>query len=172
MRRLIPIASLLIAFSTAVAQEDSPPLLADLAKLNLHVVKAEMVEELRTVDMGGETVIAPTGDNVLVVVTLEGLVEQPWRLTLATDSFTAIYEFLDLPDDDMLSVGLRRSSGITGWKDRWLLKPDQGNIQSTAFLRDPGPITIKAAFIIPDDVDTFSVRVPTVAEGEAEVIGG
>ena len=157
----------------AVAQEEMPPLLADLTHLQLKVTTVEAVEELRTADIGGETVIAPDDDEVLLVVTLEGMAQESWRVPFQTDGFSAIYEAPETFGDEVeMRPEIRRSSGVAwereGDPSRWLLKPERGNIMCTQYAREPGPVAIKVAFVIPADAESFTVRVPSSA-GVAEV---
>ena len=155
-------------------QEEEPPLLLGLAQLRLQVAETEIVDELSTSGLAGEEKVTPTTGSVLVVVTLAGQIDEAWRLTITPDEFAAMYEVAEeLPDgQERIIANVVRSCAtafaIDG-RERWKIKPEKGQIVSTHQLREPGPVTVKAAFLLPDKVESFFVRIPTVAAGEAEL---
>ena len=166
-RRTAPLLfCLAILFASSVTAE--LPLLKSLSALSLEVVGTETVARLES-PVTGMALVAPEGCR-LYVVTLRGNIVEPCRIPLSPQGFAAVYEVPEAGKPGA-AVGISRSEGTTG-----LTPPYVWNIPShhkqgtfTSYVRKTGPLTLKAVFVIPASVKSFSVTYPALVSGEATV---
>ena len=167
MRTISLLALCLPAFAAAQDDQD-PPLLRDLSVLQLKVTGIAAVESLSIFDIGRQAVIAPSEKQQLLVVTLEGRAERPWRVPMTTDDFSALYEVPGGPaDGEGVRPEICRSVGFA-WDDitdgtRWLLKPEKGNRMTVHHLGGPAPVVLRVGFLISSEAESFTVRLPASA---------
>ena len=177
MRKIVRI--LLISFTLFVAtplevtaQPNLPPRI-DMADLNLKIVKTQIVDKISAtgISVGWKPGVQPTlsarGENNLVLVTLKGNIQKPCSIPLSSNDFTAVYEE-ERPALGLKVTSLRKSVAIA--KDtNWNVPPEEGSITIILSNKKSGPITLKAAFILPKGVSSFRVRYPTAAQGTSTV---
>ncbi len=180
MRRVIIItfivAGLMIMSHVEVLSSEASdlPLLMDIAQLELKVTDAKVVDHISTGTGGDEeTTLSAKEGYKLVVVSLEGTVQEPCRLTFETHAteFAAIYEkeTTDYEGKKQLQVFVTKSSAFAkdfGWKI-----PPKGALSmvTTYYIYKPGPITLRVAFILPEEITSFHVRYPALAQGKAVI---
>jgi hypothetical protein len=167
---LILLLLLFLGFSTqSRAQpemaQDKP--LADLAVLRLEITDSELAKEIVAYDptsRSNSRLRVPDGFK-LVVVTLGGTAPSwcPCVVSMQNSEFTAVFEHRIQTAGALLWPGIGSS---------WQMGPEgRGIVTYHVFGVQPGPVTLKVAFAIPDVVDTFLVRYPTLAKGKATVSG-
>jgi len=138
----------------------------DLAQLKLEVTNAEVVGQISSFNA---TLSAEKGYK-LVVVTLKGIVTHPCKITIETGEFSAIYE-----GEFTNNMGEKEAifhvevSGAIGKGASWLISGADFRIESTDSIKEPGPIIIKVAFILPEKITNFFVRYPALAKGKATI---
>ena len=141
------------------------PFLIDLAQLELKVTDTEIVDHIST----SITTLSPKEGYKLVVVSLEGEVQKPCRFTLDTAEFAAIYEkeTTDYEGKKKLDVLVKQSSAIE--RVVWSIPPEDCHIITTFYVHKPGPIILRVAFILPEEITSFHVRYPMLAQGKATI---
>ncbi|MGA9364916.1 MAG: CFI-box-CTERM domain-containing protein [Bacteroidota bacterium] len=162
------------------------PILVDLAQFGLHMIRTEVVDwiESEGVDWTGsagpqKTKLSPTSEHYMVVVHLRGTIPYPCRVTLRTDEFAAIYDKMttNYQGKNEISSEVQKSSamacGTSGEEDHWSITPEDGVLMLNRSYRQTelSNIVFKAAFSLPKDIATFSVRYPT-GVSEAIVLPG
>jgi len=165
-RRIIFISLLLSLIGlmclNAISQE--LPFLMDLAQLKLEVTKTEVVDQISSSSFGLDATTTTTTANEgyqLVVVTLKGIVPHPCRIIIKNSEFSVIYE-------KETSLHIEVSSAITSI-DSWSVPPEGFSVTSDIFIKEPGPIILKVAVILPEKITNFFVRYPALAKGKATI---
>jgi len=142
----------------AISQE--LPFLMDLAQLELEVTNTEVVDQILS-SYGLNTVTLKAGEGIqLVVVTLKGIVPHPCRIIIKNSEFSVIYE-------KETSLHIKVSLAITN-NDSWSVSPEGFSV-SDIFIKEPGPIILKVAVILPEEITNFFVRYPALAKGKATI---
>ena len=148
----------------ALSKEASElPLLIDLSQLELKVTDAKVVDHIST-GTGGyeETTLSAKKGYKLVVVSLEGRVQKPCRLTLDTTDFAAICEkeTINYKGKKGFEIFLEKSRAIA--KDfRWSILPKgASSLVTTYYIYKPGPFTLQVALILSEEITSFYVRLP------------
>jgi hypothetical protein len=173
--RLVLICMVLVICNNALAEE--LPLFIDLAPLNLEVIKTEVVDKISTSVLESRTLSAKEG-NRLVIVTLKGNIPSPCKIMLWSTDFAAIVisEKMATTDDKgrndsyLFSSSQQQSTAIALDSSFWDIPPSNKHLLMYHNFYNPGPITIKVAFILPATVDKFIVRYPSLARGKAMVL--
>ena len=156
----------------------SPPPLMDLGELKLKVASTEAVEKITSFIPGfGRLTISPEDGKQLVVVTLTGVAPSPCTCSVSSREFSAFYEDPEWKAKGKKGVRHRvlTASAIRLVDDfgAWFIIPAgvRGAACDTWYFREtrPTPIKVQAAFSVPDKVETFSVRYPTLAKGLAKL---
>jgi len=180
MRRVTLIALFIVGLMVmihveALSKEASDlPLLIDLSQLELKVTDAKVVDHIST-GTGGyeETTLSAKKGYKLVVVSLEGRVQKPCRLTLHTTDFAAVYEkeTINHNGKKRFEVFVEKSGAIA--KDfRWSIPPKgASSVVTTYYIYKPGPFTLQVALILSEESTSFYVRYPTLAQGKALIPG-
>ena len=172
-KRIIFISLLLSLISlmclNAISQE--LPFLMDLAKLKLEVTNTEVVDQISSSSFGrDDTTISAKEGYKLVVVTLKGIVLHPCIITIAAREFSAIYEEETTNNkgekETRLSVKL---SDAIARDDSWSIFQVAFSETTTCYIKEPGPIILKVAFILPEKITNFFVRYPALAKGKAAI---
>lgn len=164
------VAGLMIVSHVEVLSSEASdlPLLMDTAQLELKVTDTEEADRISSAGYQMTTLSAKEGYK-LVVVSLEGTVQEPCRLTFNTTEFAAIYEkeTTDHEGKKQLRVSVKESSAIE--RGAWSIPPEGAKSTVTFYIREPGPITLRVAFILPEEITSFHVRYPTLAQGKAVI---
>ncbi len=149
-----------------------PPLI-DIAQLNLKVVHTEVVDHISTTGsavgfkVGANPTLSATKGYKLVLVTLKGKVPEPCYIPFRSNDFTAVYEEKS-KFTKRLEYKIRESATVA--KDlNWAIPPEGSSINMMFFIKETGPITINAAFVLPEGITSFYVRCPTLAHGKATI---
>ena len=143
----------------AISQE--LPFLMDLAQLELEVTNTEVVDQISS-SYGLDTITLSANEGYqLVVVTLKGIVPHPCRIIIKNSEFSVIYE-------KETSLHIEVSSAITN-NDSWSVPPEGFSVTSDIFIKEPGPIILKVAVILPEKITNFFVRYPALAKGKATI---
>ena len=53
--------------------------------------------------------------------------------------------------------------------DSWSIAPEGAQVVSTNYIREVGPIILKMAVILPEEINNFYVRYPALAQGKATI---
>ena len=168
-KRIIFISLLLLLIGlmclNAISQE--LPFLMDLTQLKLEVTNTEVVDHISSFN----TTLSAEKGYKLVVVTLKGIVTHPCLISIETGEFSAIYEreFTNNKGEKetIFHVELSDAIAIAGW----LISEGDLRIVFTHCIKEPGPIIIKVAFILPEKITNFFVRYPALAKGKAMIPG-
>ncbi|GAJ20676.1 unnamed protein product [marine sediment metagenome] len=106
----------------------------------------------------------------LVVVTLKGIVPHPCRIAIETRDFSAVYEkeTTNSKGEKEVSLGFRVSDAIAT-DDSWLLIGYSSYSYRTFYIREPGPIILKMAVCLPEQITNFFVRYFALAKGKATI---
>jgi len=149
--------------STEKKQNKELPLLMDLAQINLEVKDAEVINEISSYDR----TISAKGGYKLVAVTLEGNVNKPCRIAFNNFQFAAIYEEYSTKykAEGEFIVHIKESSAIAK-NNSWSLAPEGGIVTTTYYIYESGPIFLKVAFSLPEEIFSFYVLYPTLVKGE------
>jgi len=135
------------------------PFLMDLAQLKLEVTNTEVVGQIS----GFFATLSAKEEYKLVVVTLKGIVTDPCQISINTGEFSAIYE---------KGTGLNvKVSGAIAKDDSWSVPQVGSSITTICYIKEPGPIILKVAFILPEKITNFFVRYPALAKGKATISG-
>jgi len=172
-KRIIFISLLLSLISlmclNAISQE--LPFLMDLAKLKLEVTNTEVVDQISSSSFGrDDTTISAKEGYKLVVVTLKGIVLHPCIITIAAREFSAIYE-----EETTNNKGEKETrpyvmvSDAVAIGDQWAIPSVGSRVTTTYYIKEPGPIIIKVAFMLPEKITNFFVRYPALAKGKATI---
>lgn len=174
---LFVVGLMLMIHVEALSKEASDlPLLIDLSQLELKVTDAKVVDHIST-GTGGfydeKTTLSAKKGYKLVVVSLEGRVQKPGRLTLDTTDFSAVYEeeTINYNGQKRFQVFLQKSGAVA--KDsRWIIPPKgaSGNF-TTYYIYKPGPFTLWVAFVLSEEITSFYLRYPTFAQGKVLIPG-
>jgi len=141
----------------------------DLTVLNLKIAGVEVSDHLVTRGSRGTGALRPKKGMKLVIVTLAGIVDEPSRIKVTTNSFEAVCEIeksvnvygkivSETTVDVVQSVAL-----LSG--DSWLHAGPEEEGELEYIISTPGVIEIKAAFLLPEKVKHFLVRYPAVSGG-------
>ncbi|MBA7714896.1 hypothetical protein ES703_123928 [subsurface metagenome] len=86
-----------------------------------------------------------------------------------TTEFAAIYEkeTTDYEGKKKLDVLVKQSSAIE--RVVWSIPPEDCHIITTFYVHKPGPIILRVAFILPEEITSFHVRYPMLAQGKATI---
>ena len=168
--KLILICTVVFMMYSNAFSEEELPLLMDLAQINLEVINTEIEVQISTTGYQSVTLSSKAGYK-LVIVTLTGIITSPCRIASGTSEFTAIYEKVTTNDEGekKFRVSIKVSDAIAK-DDSWAIPPEGARITTTYFIRETGNIIIKVAFVLPEDVDNFFVRYPTLAKGKASIL--
>jgi len=171
---LFVVGLMLMIHVEALSKEASDlPLLIDLSQLELKVTDAKVVDHIST-GTGGfeETTLSAKKGYKLVVVSLEGRVQKPGRLTLGATDFAAVYEkeTINHNGKKRFQVFLQKSGAIA--KDsRWTIPPKGSSIVTTYYIYKPGPFTLWVALVLSEEITSFYLRYPTFAQGKVLIPG-
>lgn len=149
--------------STEKKQNKELPLLMDLAQINLEVKDAEVINEISSYDR----TISAKGGYKLVTVTLEGNVNKPCRIAFNNFQFAAIYEEYSTKYkvEGEFIVHIKESSAIAK-NNAWSLPPEGGIVTTIYYIYESGPIFLKVAFSLPEEILSFYILNPTLVKGE------
>lgn len=165
------VAGLMIMSHVEVLSSEASdlPLLMDIAQLELKVTDTEEADRISSGLLGRTTTLSAKEGYKLVVVSLEGTVQEPCRLPFNTTEFAAIYEkeTTDYEGKKKLQVFVTKSSGIE--RATWSIPPEGAQTTVTFYIPEPGPITLRVAFILPEEITSFHVRYPALAQGKAAI---
>jgi len=139
----------------AISQE--LPELMDLAQLKLEVTNTEVVGQIS----GYNTTLSAKEGFKLFVVTLIGIVTEPCQIIIGAEEFSAIYK----KETNFSS----KVSDAFANDDSWSVPPEGFSVTSKFPIKEPGPIIIKVAFILPEKITNFFVRYPALAKGKATI---
>jgi len=142
------------------------PFLMDFAQLKLEVTNTEVVDQISRFN----TTLSVNEGYKLVVVTLKGIVTGPCQISIETREFSAIYEEETTNNkgekETRLSVKL---SDAIARDDSWSIFQVAFSETTTCYIKEPGPIILKVAFILPEKITNFFVRYPALAKGKAAI---
>jgi len=141
----------------AISQEPELPFLMDLTQLKLEVMNMEVVDKIS----GYNTTISAKEGFKLFVVTLIGIVTEPCQIIIGAEEFSAIY-------GEETSFSTKVSVAFAS-DDSWSVPPEGFSVTSIIPIKEPGPIIIKVAFILPEKITSFFVRYPALAKGKATI---
>jgi hypothetical protein len=175
MKRMVLWAAVLLAAGAALAplglQAGELPIERDFGKLGLKVVETHVIPSIAYRGAGPfKTTIVrnPPPRHQYVVVSLRGKTKKPCRLFFDIREFTAYRERSGIGPDgkpetyaEMWNAhGVDSGGGFVGY-----IHEDDGVIFGVYFADFPkaGPVTLAVAFLLPKEVDSFSVRYPAVA---------
>ena len=142
------------------------PFLMDLAQLKLEVANTEVVDQISSFD---GTLSAKEGDK-LFVVTLKGTVTDPCQIIIGAEEFSAIYEkeTTDNKGEKGTTLLIKGSAAIARY-DSWSISQVGRSLTLFYYIKEPGPIILKVAFILPEKITSFFVRYPALAKGKATI---
>jgi hypothetical protein len=148
-----------------MADEEELPFLLDLSQLNLKISASEVVDSVG--DFMSGSISAKGEKNKLVKVTLTGSLPSPSKITLKSNDFMAISEIKGS------TFVMGKNSVAIHINGIWTLESSKENTfgVTTVLLREAGPITIKVAFILPQDVNEFFVSYPALVSGKVNLSG-
>ncbi len=165
------VAGLMIMSHVEVLSSEASdlPLLMDIAQLELKVTDTEEADRISSGFFGQTTTLSAKEGYKLVVVSLEGTVQEPCGLPFDPTDFAAIYEkeITDYEGKKELQVRVTKSSGIE--IGTWSIPPEGAQTTVTFYIPEPGPITLRVAFILAEEITSFHVRYPTLAQGKAVI---
>jgi len=173
-KRIIFISLLLFLIGlmclNAISQEPELPFLMDLAQLKLEVTNAEVVDQISSSSFGRDATTTANEGYKLVVVTLKGIVPHPCRIAIETRDFSAVYEkeTTNSKGEKEVSLGFDVSDAIAT-DDRWTLTGDSIYRYNILYIREPGPIILKMAVCLPEQINNFFVRYFALAKGKATI---
>ena len=148
----------------AISQE--LPFLMDFAQLKLEVTNTEVVDQISCVFCTDTITFSAKEGDKIVVVTLKGIVPHPCRITIEPRDFSVIYEeeTTNSKGEKEVSLGFRVSdaTSVTGESWGWLLT-------RSTFTGKPGPIILKMAVCLPEQITDFFVRYPVLAKGKTTI---
>ncbi len=111
--------------------------------------------------------VAGTGVKV-IVVTLVGQVQTACRVPVQTDAFEAVYNDHGLaPDEKDTEIYTQKSAGFT-FGDDWMIQ-DGRRVKTAIRGFKTGPVVIRVAFSLPENVTSFVVRYPANASEKARL---
>ena len=139
--------------------------LMDLAQLNLAVTDTETIEQISYSPSRYVETISLKADEgqKLVIVNLKGEVPEACFITIGAREFAALY-----CEKENGTCNIQSSAAISTSGD-WLIPPEGGYLTSGFSISKPGPVYLKVAFILPEEITSFFVRYPTIAKGEARI---
>ncbi len=163
-RRWVFLAALALA---APATAQPLPLLANLGVLGLSVAGAGTAASISD---GIQTQMTARPGARLVIVTLRGRARKPCRIAYEAREFAAIYETRPAHGGPQPDVQIQLSAAIAEGMGNWVMLA-QGAVGATLTvpIRRAGLVTLRVAFLLPQDVTSFQVRFPTTAGGRASV---
>lgn len=171
---LFVVGLMLMIHVEALSKEASDlPLLIDLSQLELKVTDAKVVDHIST-GTGGfeETTLSAKKGYKLVVVSLEGRVQKPGRLTLGATDFAAVYEkeTINHNGKKRFQVFLQKSGAIA--KDsKWVIPRKGYSTVTTYYIYKPGPFTLWVALVLSEEITSFYLRYPTLVQGKILIPG-
>jgi len=156
--------------ASSVSQENLP-LLLDLAQLKLKIISTQIVDQISSEQ---SLKLLPKEGYKLAIVELEGLLDSPAKIALDTQEFSILYEektkkniygteVLDKRIQVIKCSALAMGSG-------WSIAVEGQQTTTVHDFTDAGPISIKIAVTLPQNVSAFVVRYPALAEGQASVL--
>jgi hypothetical protein len=150
-KRFVVISFVLIA-SVYITLAQSPIPVFDFALFNLKIIKITKVAEISN----EERTIQPEAGQQLVVITMEGTspyianpVYAPWEFAVAYE--TSGRSILQ----SVIAIALHEHA--------WTIADEK--LKFGIAFADPGTFSMRLAALIPNDLKTFSVIVPTLATG-------
>ncbi len=131
--------------------------LDDLAKLELRVTSVEVVTETREdlKPLTNKIKFPPQAGHRLLIVTLTGKAERRLALVFQRADFAAVHR-----DGGKASI---ISADAIGYGPSFVWLTDTIVVHIPA----PGPVSLRMAVTVPAEVTSFSVRYPTLAQGQA-----
>lgn len=163
MRTLRPLLLVLALLSVLLlplpARADDPPILKNWIDLKLKVTATRLEPQIKA-DVGiVKITLKPEADHKLIVVTMRGELTAPARISVNPRQIIAQTAEGNLYLSSGVKVGSLWSIASTGM-----------TIGRTLVTPKPGPLTVEAAFIFPqDEVEEFEVLIPSLVEGLATV---
>ena len=142
------------------------PELMDLAQLKLEVTNTEVVGQISSYN----TTLSAKEGFKLFVVTLIGIVTEPCQIIIGAEEFSAIYEEETTNNKGEKETSFRiKVSAAIAKGDSWSISQVGHSLTSFYYIKEPGPIIIKVAFILPEKITNFFVRYPALTKGKATV---
>ena len=156
-----------------ISQEPELPFLTDLAQLELEVTNTEVVDQISSSSFGrDDTKLSAWEGYKLVVVTLKVIVIHPCIITIETREFSAIAIYEEETTNNKGEKETRSyvmvSDAVT-IGDQWTIPSVNTRVFTVNPIKEPGPIIIKVAFILPEKITNFFVRYPALAKGKATI---
>jgi hypothetical protein len=141
--------------------------------LGLKVVHVEVVPRLSFAAGNQRKVLEPGPGKKLAVATLEGKTLAAIKMPMAIRDFSAFWleEHVrtvygkQVPER---SVQMTKAVALETPKG-WLLEGEGLPDSALFYFMDPGPVSLRVGFILPEGVRRFGVRYPSVADGDAMI---
>ena len=149
----------------------------DMAKLGFRVVSAEVVDRLFFAGGGTQhKPLEPGPGRKLVVATLQGKVSTPIRMPIAIPDFSAFWveeRVRDLYGKKVSERVIQVTRAVALETPRgWLIEGQGLPNAAVYFFVNPGPVSLRVGFFLPEGIKRFSVRYPLIADGDAIIVSG
>jgi hypothetical protein len=152
------------------------PYAVDMAKLGLRVVSAGAVDRISLPAGAKRKPLEPAPGKKLVVVTLLGFASSPIKMPISVLDFSAFWEEVHVGNvygkkvsDTIIQVA--RAVALETPKG-WLIEGEGLPNAALFYFVDPGPVSLRVGFLLPEGVKRFGIRYPLVADGNAIIAAG
>lgn len=154
-----------------VSQPPEMPFAVNTAMLGLKLVSAEVVERLSFAGGAQRKVLEPGPGKKLIVGTLQGKTLASIKMPIAILDFSAFWveeqprSIYGKTVSDR-SVQVARAVALETPRG-WLIEGEGLPGSALFYFVEPGPVSLRVAFFLPQGVTHFGIRYPLVAEGDA-----
>jgi hypothetical protein len=161
---------------STVAPPPESPYDVNMAKLELKVVGAGVMDRISFAGGAQRKPLEPGPGKKLVVAVLQGKASTPIRMPIAIMDFSAFYveeHVRNLYGKRVSDRIIQVARAVALETPRGWLTEGEGLPNAALFyFVDPGPVTLRVGFLLPVAVKRFGVRYPMLADGEATVLEG
>lgn len=151
------------------------PYAVNMAMLHLRVVSAGVLDRISYGPAAQRKALMPGPGKKLVVAILEGKVLEPIRMPIAILDFSAFWveeRVRNIYGKKVSDRSVQAARAVAFETPKGWLIEGEGLPVSALFYLEPGPVSFRVGFFLPEGVTRFGVRYPLIAEGDAIIASG
>jgi len=146
----------------------------NIANLGFRVVSAAVVDRIFLPTDAKQKVLEPEPGKKLVVVKLLGITTRPIKMPIAVSDFSAFWveeQVRNLYGKGVTDRIVQVARAVTLETPRgWLIEGKGLPDAALFYFVDPGPVSLRVGFSLPEGLKRFGVRYPLVAPGGDAII--
>ena len=151
------------------------PYAVNMAMLRLKVVSAGVLDRISFGAAAQQKALQPGPGKKLVVAILEGKALEPIRMPIAILDFSAFWveeRIQNIYGKKVSERSVQSARAVALETPKGWLIEGKGLPDSAVFYLNPGPVSLRVGFFLPEGVTRFGVRYPLIAEGDAIIASG